>query len=278
MSSTILERPQTAGMAARAGVNSVEVAGSLVRALADAAGPARLADLARAVGMPTAKAHRYLVSLVRAGLVSQDPATSRYDLGPLALRAGLVALGRSDALKQAERVLETLAARTGETATVAVWGSHGPTLVRLVEARHAQAARVPPGHVFPLTWSACGLVFCAWGEPGRIAPMAVRELAQSRAIGRPGAPQTREELDTLVATVRARGLATAANEAEGGISAIAVPVLDGAEGRLRLALSVFGGAGRINLEPEGPVAALVLEAARSLAAELRGHPPLDWLR
>ena len=45
----------------------------LLRVLSEAAGPARLADLARATGMPSAKAHRYMVSLVRAGLVEQDP-------------------------------------------------------------------------------------------------------------------------------------------------------------------------------------------------------------
>ena len=133
--------------------------------LAEAGGPMRLADLSRAAAMPSAKAHRYLVSLARAGLVEQDAETARYDLGPLMLRAGLAALGRSDALKRAERALEAIAARTGETAAVAVWGTHGPTHVRLVEARHELAATVPPGHVCPMTYSAAGLVFCAFGDP-----------------------------------------------------------------------------------------------------------------
>ena len=150
----------------RGGVNSVEVAGLLLRLLAEAGGPMRLADLSRAATMPSAKAHRYLVSLVRAGLVEQDPATSRYEFGPLMLRAGLAALGRSDLLKRAERALEAIVGRTGETAAAAVWGTHGPTHVRLVAARHALAANVPPGHVCPMTYSASGLVFCAFGESG----------------------------------------------------------------------------------------------------------------
>ena len=168
----------------------------------------RLADLSRAAAMPSAKAHRYLVSLARAGLVEQDAETARYDLGPLMLRAGLAALGRSDALKRAERALEAIAARTGETAAAAVWGTHGPTHVRLVEARHELAATVPPGHVCPMTYSAAGLVFCAFGDPHLTAPLAEREMAQSRAVGRPGAPTSAAELERLVEAVRAQGFAS----------------------------------------------------------------------
>src|SRR5215210_8195852 len=211
---------------ARGGVNSVEGAGVLLRVLAGAGGPMRLADLSRAAAMPSAKAHRYLVSLARAGLVEQDGETARYDLGPLMLRAGLAALGRSDSLKRAERALEAIAARTGETAAAAVWGTHGPTHVRLVEARHELAATVPPGHVCPLTYSAAGLVFCAFGDPALTAPLAEREMAQSRAVGRPGAPTSVAELKQLVEAVRAQGFATVANEGEGGLAAVSAPVFD----------------------------------------------------
>jgi DNA-binding IclR family transcriptional regulator len=251
------------------GVNSVEVAGSVLGALLDAPGPMRLADISRAVAMPSSKAHRYLVSLMRAGLVEQDPDTARYELGPRMLRAGLVALSRSDALKRAERSLDVIVARTGETAAIAVWGTHGPTLVRLVEARHELAATVPPGHVCQLTYSASGLVFCAFGDPGLTDPLIACELDQSRDIGRPGVPKARAELDLLVERVRKQGFAAVAAEAEGGLTAVSAPVLDpDGGGRLRFALTVFGRVGRINVAPEGPVVALMLESARSLGARL----------
>jgi DNA-binding IclR family transcriptional regulator len=259
-----------AGTDARGGVNSVEVAGLLLRLLTEAGGPMRLADLSRAAAMPSAKAHRYLVSLARAGLVEQDATTARYELGPLMLRAGLAALGRSDALKRAERVLEGLAARTGETAAAAVWGTHGPTHVRLVEARHELAASVPPGHVCPMTYSASGLVFCAFGDAAQTRALAAQEVAQNRAMARPGAPTSLAALDRLAETVRARGVATVANEGEGGLSAVSVPVFEADGRRLRLALTVFGRVGRLNVDPAGPVAALLAEAARQLAAELHG--------
>jgi len=76
----------------RAGIQSVEVGFGLLQALGEAAGPLMLRDLARAANMSAAKAHRYLVSFQRLQLVVQDAATTRYDLGPAALKLGLAAL------------------------------------------------------------------------------------------------------------------------------------------------------------------------------------------
>lgn len=252
----------------RAGVNAVEVAGALLCILADAPGPLRLAEIARAAAMPSAKAHRYLVSLQRAGLAEQEPDTARYALGPLMRRAGLAALGRSDTLKRAERALEGIVARTGETAAAAVWGTHGPTHVRLVEARHDLAATVPPGHVCPMTYSASGLVFCAWGEPAQVRPLAAREVAQGRAMGRPGVPRSMAELDRIAAAARARGFAATDGEGDTGLAAVSVPVR-ATDGTLRMALTVFSRAGRLNTAADGPVAALMRAAAAALEAELR---------
>src|SRR5919199_957860 len=152
-----------------------------------------------------------------------------------------------------------------EAAAAAVWGTHGPTHVRLVEARHELAATVPPGHVCPLTYSAAGLVFCAYGDPALVMPLAERELAQSRAVARPGAPTTPAELERLVEAVRARDFAAVANEGDGGLAAVSAPVFEADGKRIRLALAVFGRVGRLNVDPDGPVAALMVEAAHALA-------------
>lgn len=54
--------------------------------------PLPLGELAARAGMASAKAHPYLVSFVRVGLVQQDSATGFYELGPFALQMGLVSL------------------------------------------------------------------------------------------------------------------------------------------------------------------------------------------
>ena len=78
------------------GVQSLEIGMGILRAMMDGQRSMMLKDIAAAADMPASKAHRYLVSLIRAGLVEQDPMSSRYDLGPLALNLGLVALDRLD--------------------------------------------------------------------------------------------------------------------------------------------------------------------------------------
>lgn len=258
-------------IAPKGGVNAVETASLLLRALSETPGPARLADIARVSGIPSAKCHRYLVSLIRGGLVEQDEASSRYDLGPLALRAGIVALSRSDAVKRAERFLNAIVEHTGETAAAAVWGTHGPTLVRLVEARHELASSVPLGHVCAMTFSGAGLIFCAFGEPHLVDPLVKRELAQSRKAGRRGVPFTAAELQVLVAPVKKGGFAQVEVEENRGLAAVSVPVF-GADNRLQFAISVFGRAGRLNTSTTGPIVALMVDSAKALTAELQGAP------
>jgi len=88
-------------MKERAGIQSVEVGFALLDVLAKAEGPLMLRDLAAAAGMSAAKAHRYLVSFQRLALVTQDHASTRYDLGPAALQLGLASLSRLDPVKLA---------------------------------------------------------------------------------------------------------------------------------------------------------------------------------
>ena len=97
----------------RAGIQSVEVGFELLQAMSEADGPLMLRDLAAAAGMSAAKAHRYLVSFQRLGLVMQDPVSTRYDLGPAALRLGLASLARIDAVKLARERVADLLQETG---------------------------------------------------------------------------------------------------------------------------------------------------------------------
>ena len=72
MSNTSVESGSADGAVrggAQRGIQSVEVGGQLLRALAHHGRPLALKDLARDAGMSPAKAHPYLVSFGKIGLV-----------------------------------------------------------------------------------------------------------------------------------------------------------------------------------------------------------------
>src|SRR5437867_13131899 len=74
------------------GIQSIEVGGQLLLALAHQGQPMALKDLARDAGMSPAKAQPYLVSFGKLGLIEQEAGSGRYGLGPLALQPGLLSL------------------------------------------------------------------------------------------------------------------------------------------------------------------------------------------
>ena len=254
----------------RAGIQSVEVAGHLLHALLEGGEAQRLADLARRAGMPSAKAHRYLVSLIRAGLATQDTPSGRYDLGPLALRIGLHGIARFEPLRLAEQTIASLSAQAGESAALSVWAGRAPAIVRVSEARHSLAGQVKLGHACPLTWSATGLVFAAFEPAARTAALLQEELRQNRRVGRPGAPHSARSLEDRLAAVRSAGVA-AVEGAEGGAAAVAAPVRDG-EGALAMVVTVFGPEGRLDARTDGPLAHLVAQAAARLSRLMGGAP------
>ncbi len=92
----------------RQGIQSIEVGFRLLNVLAATNRPMMLRDIAKGAGMPAAKAHRYMVSFLRIGIVEQDSSSGRYDLGAYALELGLSGLGRLDPVRFAGPILETL--------------------------------------------------------------------------------------------------------------------------------------------------------------------------
>lgn len=247
------------------GVQSVEVAGKILEVLIQADGPMKLAEIASEVGMPSAKVHRYLVSLIRTGLAMQSRDTSKYDLGPTAFQLGIKGFARFEPLKAAEAMLRDLVEMVGETAALAVWAEKGPTMIRVIEARHDFATTIAPTHHCPLTFSATGILFASFEDAARTSAAIERELEQNRNSGRPNAPRDRVSLAEMIGETRDRGFSIMNNGGGDGFGAVSAPVFD-VTGRLHMALTVFGHTGRVDTSPDGTLARIVARTARSVSA------------
>jgi DNA-binding IclR family transcriptional regulator len=252
---------------ARVGIQSVEVGFALLDVLALAAGPVMLRDLAASAQMSSAKAHRYLVSFQRLGLVVQDASTTFYDLGPAALKLGLSALSKLDAVKLARERIGLLGLQMGHTLALAVWGNHGPTIVHWEESPQAVNVNLRLGDVMPLLSSATGRCFAAHVSRDAIAPMLHTELARAQAQGRTDLPVTQQALEALLIDVRQRGLARVVDTLLPGISGFCAPVFD-CDGHMVLGLVALGSAPSFDADWGGAVATPLLAAARRLSADL----------
>lgn len=252
-------------MKERAGIQSVEVGFSLMEALGQARGPLMLRDLAAAAGMSAAKAHRYLVSFQRLGLVIQDATSTRYDLGPAALRLGLASLSRLDAVKLARERLPQLMTRIEHTLALAVWGNHGPTIVHWEESPHAVTVNLRLGDVMPLLSSATGRCFAAWTSRDAIAPLLKDEVARARRQGLRDVPLEMAEVERLLREVREHRIARVVDVLLPGVAGFCAPVFD-ADGHVALGVLAMGPTGSFDVAWKGAVA----DPLRSWADQLSG--------
>jgi DNA-binding IclR family transcriptional regulator len=257
----------------RSGIQSVEVGFALLRVLAESDHPLMLRDLAASAGMSPAKAHRYLVSYQRLGLVLQDGATTRYDLGPAALQLGLAALARVDAVRMARERVPDLLAQIGHTVALAVWGNHGPTLIHWEESENALTVNLRLGDVMPLLASATGQCFAAFNQRGthrqRMSAMLDLEVASMRAMRRTDVPTTKAAVKQLMQTVQQQGFGRVVNTLLPGIAGVCMPVFD-ADGHLALGVVALGSTSTFDASDGGPVIAAMRQLGKSLSRDL-GH-------
>ncbi len=233
------------------GIQSIEVGGQLLLALAHHGRPMALKDLAREAGMTPAKAHPYLVSFIKLGLVEQADGSGPYGLGPLAMQLGLISLQQYDPVRLATPVIEELALQLGHTVAIAVWGTHGPTIVRVAEGPTPVHISMRHGTVMSLGGTASGRLFATWrAEEAALLGEALPKAAITKAV-------------------RQAGLATSRDGVIAGVSAAAAPVFD-ASGRLVLALTAIGPSASFDTAPDSGLAQALRSAAGLLSQRL-GH-------
>ena len=244
------------------GINSLEIGLRLARVLSQSPASLPLKDLAAGAGMPPAKAHRYLVSLIRAGLAEQDRDTGRYRLGPLALDLGLAALGSLDVLKFGSEVIADLRSEIEETVLLAIWGNKGPVVARWEEASRPVATNVRAGWVMPLANSATGRCFAAYLPAAVTSPMLGSELARVR--------ETRAHYEARLEEIRAHGLSRVEGDLLRGVASVAAPVF-GHDGGIVAVIASLGPQTAFNVAWEGPIARATKAAAKRLSMRL-GSP------
>lgn len=251
------------------GVQSFEIGMRVLQVLLAGERAMMLKDIAAAAGMPASKAHRYMVSMVRTGLVEQDRSTLLYSLGPLALKIGLVAADRLDGIQLGLDAIARLRDAIDEATALATWTSNGPVVVRWERSSRPVAISVVTGTALDMISTASGRVFGAWLAPRLWRPLVDARL-KAGSLPRPLA--RRGAIDELYERTRRQGLAVVdAGHAPAGVVAIGAPVFDH-RGEIALAMSVVGIHGMLDTSIGGRPARALKAAAQALSERL-GHRP-----
>lgn len=226
-----------------------------------------LKDIALMSAMPAAKAHRYLVSFQRMGLVSQDPLSARYHLGPFALALGLSALASLDPIRLASPILDELCDAIGMGVGLAVWGSSGATIVRYVDTGDAISVCLRVGRVLGLHDSATGRCFNAFYNPAAIQPALSSELGLLAGKDKALLASLERDQRAIIETTRQTGIALAGGSHTPGINGLSAPVFDHS-GQMVAAITAVGTAGQFEADANSAEAAQVKAAAARLSGLL----------
>ncbi|HEY1748236.1 MAG TPA: IclR family transcriptional regulator [Xanthobacteraceae bacterium] len=249
------------------GIQSVEVSAALLRALAENSGPMTLTNLAKEARMSLSKAHKYLASFIRIGLVRQDGISGRYMLGRFAAELGFAAMRNIDVVEIAQETLDTLRDRLDTTAALSVWGSQGPTVVRKALNLQPVSLLVQLGTVTPLLTSSTGRVFAAYLDRRKTKSMIERELAERKGAAARSGLRTMADVERLLSKVRKEGMAIAIGLMHPGVIGMSAPIFD-IDGDVIATINLAGMEGVLDTRPHGPVRRALREAAADLSHQL----------
>lgn len=181
----------------------------------------RLSAAAAQLGIANSTAHRLLAMLRHYDFVRQNPETKTYVAGPALIQVGLGVIGRMDIRGQARPWLEELAKLTGETVHLSVLEGTSIRYLDSIESDWAVRVASRMGQALPAHCSSAGKALLS-----ALSAESLQRLYDGVEL----LPATRRSITTLPALEREvrkaqrRGYASATEESQDGICAVAVPV------------------------------------------------------
>lgn len=248
-------------------IQSVERAAAMIRMLAAEPESMGLGQISSALGLAKGTTHGLLKTLQDVGFVDQEGATGRYRLGAEILHLGSSTLDLNELRTVALNWVDTLAARTGESAGISAYREGKVVVAHHVLGNPTSRRSVHTDSVLYLHASAMGKVLLAF-DPG--AARSIQGIALESLTFRTITERAR--LLTELADIRDAGCAASVEEVEPEVAEIAAPVRDHG-GYVVAAVGVDGPVDRLcdsRLRPRAEVVNEVVSVARSISRVL-GH-------
>jgi IclR family transcriptional regulator, acetate operon repressor len=243
------------------GTQAIDRAAQLLTLVLDADEPIGVGDLAQAAELPKSTASRLVSSLERHGLVRRNGARGKVQAGPAILRFAHRGVVERNLVELAQAPLDVLGERSGETVNLAVTGTRGVEHLAQVDSVHFLGTGQWVGRTVDYHTTAVGKILVAYGA----AELPAGRLRRAA----PGTIVDRDALEADFARIREDGFATAVDELEPGLTALAAPV-HGPTGDVVAALAISGPTLRLPPERIAELKPILTREAAALSARL-GH-------
>lgn len=251
-------------------LSSVRRAFEVLDAVAKAPGELTVRELADEIGMANSTVHRLLQSLESLDVLTKDPATRRYRLGPAILRLALIGTAEFDLRSVALPYMHRLQDLSEETIGLNVRLGDMRVYVEQLPSKHYLRTTAVIGEPYPVWSGAPGYVLLAYLEDEE-----VDEFLDRIEIDPPTerAPASKEQVWEEIMKVRNDGYAVAVGANNPGLANIAAPVWN--DKGVVAALSISGPILRMDDERIGQIKPHLLEHAAELSQQLGHHPRMD---
>jgi DNA-binding IclR family transcriptional regulator len=222
-----------------------------------------VSEIAVAVGLHKATAHRIVTTLVHHGYLERAPGGQKYRLGLQLTHLGLKALRRLDLRREALPHMTRVAQEWDEACDLSLYDRGEVFYIEVLQGNHALTIAASVGQRLPAHCTASGKVFLAHLPPEEVEAFLSRPL-------RPCTDKTVTSPDLLrreIAATRLRGYGFDNEETEEGVRAVSAPIRN-QEGAVVAAMGMPGPSSRMTMERVEGIASALRDAAAGVSRRL----------
>ena len=217
----------------------------------------RLSELSETAGLNKTTTYRLLQALMSESMLDRDPESGAYRLGPAVMALGVQALTSDNLRLKARPLLKSLAAETGETATLEIPVENTMLILDEISGGHRIAAGGNVGTRWAMHATSTGKALIAFSEDGmarlgeRLTPLTARTITDPAA------------LEEQLSEIRRRGFAESVDELEDGFTGVGT-IVRGNSGEILAAMSICGPTQRMTEGRRASLGATLCAAAGQL--------------
>lgn len=217
------------------GIQSIEYISKVLELFCENTGSLTLKDISQRLDESPAKVFRYLVSLVRIGLLNKTE-NNEYMVGDLALNMSFKALNKLDPIDEACKTARQINYDTGYGVAVSVWGSMGPTVIKTFEPKETLYSKIRVGSVMSLKSTSIGLTFSKY-----LPEHILQTTLEHEALRHSGAKLSMKERKDFIQEIQSKKdqlITSMMDRPIAGLSSMSIPVFSISE-EIQFVLTIF---------------------------------------